>query len=493
MRPPKAKEWERFLKNTARVRFWVDHSYQVEYRLSEQAVHDIASTRTALFIFPNVRRIAVGSSNLEPFIMCGNIEGLQLMFMATEFPGIKIPPALESIEERLCGLHELAITYQSTNVPAFDEELAKLLRVLSNLRHLTLPLGCLDASLARIVSQHQHLNTLECDADPPLIRYPTEPEARLLYVANLPPLQEGAFPKLNTFAVSAPNLSDAALFLTQPGFPSRNLTKIWFHTEVIPTSTELNRILDDLIPVYPQLAALTLAFHRLLYVEEGVDVSLRGIPTLKINDILPITRFACLETFDISHPYPIEMDDTDMKALRSPHLKKLLLNPHPIVPKPTNLTLNAYTDLLLNCANLREVGLFVDATRPAPPPFLPRYFGSLLTGVYFGRSLLSLASDATSTVYPSIARFLASVLPSSCTWRWPGHADEFTAELQYRDDWLPGLTAYHQFEEFEQGWQTVEAMVRLIEEERRGNEDREKEIRRLRGEIAKLKGGERSG
>lgn len=401
-----------------------------------------------------------------------------------------VPYILKDIEERLPGLQELTIIYDERLLPRFDDELSGLFGRLRHLRCLSLPFGCLslpfgclNATFMQLVALHLQLEKISLG---PFSMYPTGSVVSPLYDPDVRPLPPDAFPSLRHLEFSTGTLSNAGTFLSQTGFPAGNLVSIWLHTEIIPSSSQLGVALEGLASICAGLQNLEVFLCGLVYDFDFALADLKTINTINLQDLAPLTRFPSLRSFIISHPYPIATNsDADLSTVVSPLMTCIKLNPHPIVPGPTNLTLGAYAFLMEHYPRLQEIGLFVDAEKPVPTPAPSSR--RLTAKVHVGSPPLPITADAPITVYPAIARFLASIFSASSTWVYPDE-EVFTAEAIDKEDWLPELTEKHETEKYLNGWKAIETMIRLVEWGRENEGDRNApEMQRLREEIARLK------
>lgn len=380
------------------------------------------------------------------------------------FPSPHIPSTLDSIRERLIHLEYVNICLENESIRIPDECLIALFKSLSRLKYLSLPILCLNLPIIVALSGHPRLQAINCDLEPPFVLHTHQVSSRPTLCSD-EPLDVGAFPSLKIIQFSIGKIMHATSFLTMPHFPLRNLASLWIHVRSAPSSKSVEIFLEDLVPTSPLLEELSLAFHRIIY--SASKNNFDTIPHLHIHHLFPFLRFPRLNSFTVTHPYPIQMTDADVIkiATNSPLLEVLSLNPIPIVTAPTTLTLGSLLPLALHCPSLRKVGLYLDASVSIPLPAINRLNTSSME-LSLGRSPLSTTVDAAVTTYPSIAEYLASFLSHSSTWTWPD-AERYTAEVKKPEEWLPAFaTDYHDWEEYERGWKVIEAMTHLILKDR---------------------------
>lgn len=360
------KDWQRFMRNSHRVREWVEHAGGTRYILSDSALKAISASRTALVVFPKMREMLITSATFEPLFMSPSTTSLQLILLPIS--GDRNPTVLENIASRMPQIQQLDILYVSKTAP-YDDELLELLQSLTMLTQVRLPFQYFDASVARTLSGAQHLQYVYLDSELPIITYPSGATPRPLTRPDRP-LIENPFPSLHYFSLSTPNLHDIITFASQPAQPLRNLESLWIHSPQISPAQAVRNFLEALVLASPVLGRLELHLHDFVYKNGN---ALRQVQPLTAEDILPILHFEKLFVFRIAHPYPIQLNDGDVHeiATRWPHMQKLHLNPNPVIPMETTLTLSAIIPLLLNCPNIYSISLFLDATQTTPTALEP--------------------------------------------------------------------------------------------------------------------------
>lgn len=451
-------DWVPFLVNTARVRKWLDYSCSSAFLLSREPLNDIAISRPATPIFPNLSEILIGTRELEPFYMGSSVRCLDLVVDNVSVS--RTTWVLRNVADCLPDLTELTISYLDRDTPNYDDPIVDLLRNLSKLRQVTLPILCLNAAIACTLARHQDLRAIRFDVGAPIAFYTCSQETRFLFNPTHP-LPSGGFPSLRLLEFSAPNLNDAASFLFQSESPLSNLKQLSVHTRVVPSSEDIDQFIARLATDCPGLHDLTLAFHALKY-RNGAQLS--HIPHLELQHILPASRIKDLASLVIRHPHPIDMNDDDVGNLAAdcPRLRTLHLNPYPIVTTRPTTSLLALKHLADHCPTLTSVGLYIDGTLPPQP--IPMLSRRLRVSLALGHSPLFMSDDASVKDYPMIVQYLASVLSNSCVWHWQD--DVFVAQVSNRKAWLPEMTVYHDLDGYERGWKVVAAMTKMLLEDR---------------------------
>lgn len=438
-----------------------------KYRLSPGALWDIRFTCPTANIFPRLRVITAGTSELEPLLMSNSVKVLFLMFnyhmSYTDFLSARrFRSVIDNIRGHMPDLRILKIACDKP-IPNLDDELLSLLESASEIKHLQLSPQCFNASIAQTLSCFKYLRTVTMDTDDPIGPWPCTIPSLCSADKRLGP---NAFPSLHRLEFSPCNIEDAWGFLSQPDFPFRNLKILFIHTTTIPGPAHVQALLEGFNSICTALTTLTLSFHEFEY-RDGNNLLLT--PRLNMQHLMPFVHSRTLTYFAFSHPYPIEMTDHDASeiATHCQRFKSLLLNPHPVVTTPTSLTLKALKIFITRCPHLRELGLYLDASVYIPPavPLHANVPHPLPIDLNLGRSRLPIAPISPLMVYCSIAEFCASILSPSCVWVWP-EDDGFYPELKNAGLWLAGLGGHNDLMEYENGWKIVASMTEAILQER---------------------------
>lgn len=215
-------------------------------------------TRTAAYIFPNMRQVAVGTLDFEPLLMANSV--------------------------------------------------VDLLRNLPKLTQLSLPPLCLDFSILKALSRHEKLVAIIIDNESPVYPHASTSTSRALFHRDHP-LAPDAFPSLKEMAFSAVTVHDARTFLLQAAFPLSNMTALAIHVRVVPPSTDAGELFDGIGSTCPGLRGFDIAFHELKY---SAANELRSIPRLPCQHLLPLIQLLRFDYLAVRHPYPIEKPDADI-------------------------------------------------------------------------------------------------------------------------------------------------------------------------------------
>lgn len=382
---------------------------------------------------------------------------LHLIISSTSFPRL-----VRSVRDKASHVKSLRIK-SYCSLPRHETDLVELLRSLQHLEYINLPLGYFSTNLARELQHHKSLKVITQNLS--LLRTVSDGEEQ--FPSSVPsPLDPNAFPSLEILAFSTDTISNASAFLTPTVLPSHRLEELWLHIASHPQPKHVEGFLNMLSESFTSLQILTLDFFQLNY-DADDEEAFNGLPVLMYRDFLPLLRFKQLAQFEITHPYPIEMNDQQAAELASrwPHLARLSLNPRPLIPSKTSLSLSAFLSFVIHCPSLWSIGLYVDATLPVPAePVNIRPHEEL--DICVGRSALPLDSNAPTTFYPKVARFLSTYLVPRSQWDWPNMSTEFYPDVEGPSTWLNEIADYPKVEEYEQAWKCIQGMTSLILEER---------------------------
>lgn len=415
-----------------------------------------------LSIFPNLVKITGNSATLEPLLMGPSVQELCLTVLPSN--GHRNLIVLENIRDRMPQIQFLDLIY-TANTGSHDKALVDLLQNLPQLREVCLPARFFDASVAQALSYHRNLKSIACDMKTP---YPAQSGNPRELVQPEPPLCPKAFPSLKEIQLSSPDLTSTTKFLFQPGFRPWDLTFLSIQSSV-PPSGVLDKFVAALARECNSLKTLDISLHRLTYagVEHFGDAS-----RLEFQDIRCVVNFKQLTSFSICHPFSVEVTDEDVAQLASlwPHLVSLYLNPRPIVPDSPRLTLRSLNALTSMCPNIEEIGLYLRVDQsliphPLDPPAVAPMSDVLLC---LSSSPLAMDGDARWNMYPTLARYIASLPVKSCRWSWSTEESTYSPKLLNKDDWIEELAEHGETEDYEDEWRVVAAMTNLIFRDRHG-------------------------
>lgn len=459
-------DWWHFIHNSPRVRRLIFPHYGGKYGLTSSALLEIASTRTIPVIFPNLLELSAGSYEFDVMFTAPFAHAFDLFLNTQQQSSARmpIPTLLRHIPERMPHLSELFIESDAM-VHGYDNEFAGALAFLLNLRIVTLPLYSFSPAVCMALSGLPQVQYIMRNHQEPKPQRGDEIAQKTF--PNLA-LHPNAFPSLIYIALSSHCIVDARRVLLNPHFPTFRLATLKLHIPFSLDPVDVRGFLDSLAETASSsLRKLVLEFVKADY---RLKEEVAKITPLRFEHILPATRFKHLFQLTITHTYPIELTDNDVKQLLEPwtNIEHLFLNPHPVITTAPSLTLAALKHLAKNCRTLNSVGLYVDASRPIPSI---ECIAPLRTWKQFWIGCSPLPpKSAMSSTYPPIVKFCAQLLHDDVEWKWKGDWETDQAEeirSKVTGSWLFGVRGYVDVEKMEKGWRIIEMMTRMMLEERR--------------------------
>lgn len=300
----------------------------------------------------------------------------------------------------------------------FEDEVSILLRGLSRLQKISLPIYCLTSRLLTELSRLQQLEAITL-GDPAR----ADPGDRADVTELIPAFANDAFPALRSLSFGAQVANATQLLLSSP-FPSR---LIELHLKSVVTATpeslrELFMVIRDRCISLVELSVdyIIAPDSPLLFPPPPLDQR----PSLEC--FRPLFYARSLRVFELRWDYALNLtdDDIDEFARNWPSLESLQLNAEP-VPEANGpgLTLRALLPFARHCPNIRHLGLHIDATTV---PSLHRHPHHQDLPPFRRLQTLAVGLSAIARAEP-VTLFLSQILPLSCTvcygLRWPDAFD----------------------------------------------------------------------
>ena len=404
-------DWSRFMHYASRVRT-LSVEPDVDSILSGPFVFDeVARSRTTLNILPKL-------ASFTWLSLDGNRLRMSLMFMhdnIKEFavtlvpsPGYSIGTFFQEIKLRMPRLTHLDLRF-SFPVREIQNDLCRLLEGLPKLQKLTMPRFTLTSKVIETLSLLPDLAFIQFEYLEQGCGDPAD-------IGNWSPaLQEGAFPALYDFTISA-QIPQMLRFVQAPFFPC-NLKSFYFHILNTTNPAFLHEFLTVVAEGCPVLSELYLDFvgtpSPIVYTKDPADGDLVTWHTLR-----PVLKCPNLTTFHFRWDTPLLLSHADVAELAAawPALEVLVLNNEAPPtssrrPPAPALTLDALLPFAQHCPRLRELGLCVSAETSVPPG------GSAVPALTPFRALRTLAVGlsriAAGQVEP-VALFLSQLCPLGC-------------------------------------------------------------------------------
>ncbi|TCD63646.1 hypothetical protein EIP91_005163 [Steccherinum ochraceum] len=350
-----ASDWERFSRYARRVRILAHNEDSVKF-VSSLAFDEIARTRATLQILPNL-------GSLTWLTHTSQRMRFSLMFMherVNEFiaslhlhDDYPIATFFNEVVLRMPHLTALDLRFDF-GVSEIEAAIVELLGGLPKLKSVIFPLYTLTSRIVQQLSKLPHLGTIQFEFKE------DQGQGQVEDIMNfVPHLEEGAFPTLFDLSLSA-RLSDITAFLGHMHGPT-HLTHLYAH---VITSAHPDEVMHFLTTISENCQQLTHLYIDYMASPGGVIPAPQ--PRLTWNALRPVLTLPNLIVFEMRWDLPIVLSQANVTEIASkwPSLEVLLLNCEPLDPSEDGtLTLDALLPFARHCPNLRELGLYLDATR----------------------------------------------------------------------------------------------------------------------------------
>lgn len=285
-----------------------------------------------------------------------------------------------------------------------ESDLITLLHELPKLKQVIFPLYTLTSKITETLSKLQHIGVIQFEFKE------SQGQGEVEDVLHFAPrLDEGAFPALWDLSLSA-KLEDITAFLGNINGPT-NLTTLYVHVLTPTDPDQFTRFLDTLAENCQLLTHLYVDYMKSPDIPE--DEMQKSTERLTWNALRPLLALPNVTVFEMRWDLPIRITQSEVEELASkwPSLEVLLLNCEPLDPtEVSTLTVHALLPFARHCPNLRELGLYIDATRaedgdaaalgPSVKPF---------------KSLARLCMGLSAISAPGpVALFLSRLCPLEC-------------------------------------------------------------------------------
>lgn len=443
---------------------------------------EIARTRLAFNIFPNLRELAWLTDDFKRVRLC-------IMFMHDSVTHLtvslsrnttySISSFVGEVVLRMPTLTHLDLRF-TTPASSLESELSTLIRGVPKLQRIILPLFTITNRMIEELSKLSSLGTIQFEF------MPYQGRGSLEDISNLcPTLEDGAFPALWDLSLSA-KLPDAYKFLSSK-FGPKNLTSFYVH---VLSTAEPSEVTDFLTAVADNCPLLTHLYIDLLI--STTDETSEVAPTkerLAWNDIQPVLSLTNLVSFELRWDRPLQVTQENIEeiAVKWPSLKVLLLNCEPTVPaEPSSLTLHALLPFARHCPKIEELGLYISASGeeadlPLPSSVDIRPFKSL--------KRLCMGLSRISDPGP-VALFLSQVCPPGCEVTsgvtWPEGFGVMEGTLNADNLSEVQTQAQTWWKHWQETNRTLPLLTRLRKEEREKRKALEMEVEDLRMRCAVL-------
>ncbi|GJJ07537.1 hypothetical protein Clacol_001739 [Clathrus columnatus] len=392
-------DWVRFMRHARRIRS-LEHSDR-RVTLDPSVFMALGISRPVFDILPNLRYLrwsAHGENALAHAVLFMSPSLASFEVFALSFAPRGIGTFFQTLQERSPHLRFFYL-HAIGSVAPVESFLAGFLKSLTYLEVIQLPCYWQTRNVVTALSTLKHLRSVR-----------THVPSRTIYRGQTREVEDirtitftdGCFPALKTFYIDGRRLSEIEHLLRKPHAP-KHLTTLTIMSLQIENSAALHDFIKVLAELCPSLRHIVLA----LYVSETSNP-----PSIINFDVIrPILDFPRLVGFKITHKEPLQITEDDIKemAMNWHALETLHLCHDPYILEAENIDSGLSPDCLLSfaehCPNIKELGLYINATRwnrneDLPPT--PRPFGRLQR----------LHVGVSRVTHPNvIARFLSDICP----------------------------------------------------------------------------------
>ncbi|THH29010.1 hypothetical protein EUX98_g5183 [Antrodiella citrinella] len=468
-------DWERLSRYSRRVRALV-HGPDWPKPVSTLAFDEVARSRPTLHILPNLRSLAwltLDSDGMRSSLMFMHEHIVQ--FSASLYRNIEYPLSdyFKEVVLRMPHLTHLDLRFDFA-VHHVEPDLIALVRGLPKLKQVIFPLYSLTTRIVQAMSTLPHLGTIQFEFKDSQGQGDVED---VLHFA--PKLREGAFPALWDLSLSA-RLQDVTTLLNNAYGPT-NLTTLYIHVLTPTQPDEVTRFLNALAENCQLMTHLYLDYMTSSMVQAQDDPDLH--PRLSWDALRPLLALPNLVVFELRWDQPIQITQADIEEIapKWPSLEVFLFNCEPLDPsEESTLTVHALLPFARHCPKLRELGLYIDATK-----ITDEDAAALGPSVKPFKSLERVCMGLSSISDPGpVALFLSRLCPLTCELTsgvtWPeGFGMAETSTNRERLDALQTKAAVW-WEKWAEASKVLPLLTKLRIQERDARAEMEKEVEDLR-------------
>ncbi|KAF4622564.1 hypothetical protein D9613_009615 [Agrocybe pediades] len=461
-RLPESADWRRFEKYAKRVRKLTYHSSS-RRNLSGSAFDVVARTRTRLDILPNMHTLIwSGPPSFSIIFMHSRVK---FFSVALDTNDEFLQPYFHDLVSRMPHLTTLNIQ-SSIPMRQIEPKMVELLLALPKLQKVVFPRFYFTTKIVETLSTLEQLGTMEFQYDQE--QGVGKPEDVQDFT---PTLVEGAFPALFDMSTNV-RYNDAARFLNLPYAP-RNITSLFIDSTDLEHPSAMYDVLSIIAENCKSLKLLALVSLRESFDDDPPDEGM----SITLDTIKPAFKLQHLTSLDITHQFPLLLDQKDMETIAStwPSMESILLNPDPVHLSEPDLTLEALLPFAQHCPQLKQLGLYIDATscsNLATPTVRFKALSLLAMGVS------PIADDSPVSLYLSQLLPLGCIVGCGVTW---DEADAFRLNLS------PRFTLWHTVDDL------LPLLIKLRIEERERTKHMEHELDDLRMRTKVISGREQLG
>ncbi|KAH8091795.1 hypothetical protein BXZ70DRAFT_469086 [Cristinia sonorae] len=362
-----SQDWDRFARYARRVRSLTKSKHtdasgrtSAHFKTpSASAFDEVARSRpSSSHLLPHLRALAwlaESDTEMRYSIMFMHERIVDFTVQLHDSRDYPVAMYLKEVALRMPNITHIDLRYGDTT-DIEESDVVELLRDLPKLKRVIFPLYSLTSKVISQLSQHPDLGVVQFEFN--LSQGAADVEGVLHFA---PELQEGAFPALWDISLSA-RLSDITAFLNDINGPA-NLTLLYVHVLTPTTPDEITQFLNVVVENCQCLTNLYLD-----YMSSSIIVEEPETPPARITweTLRPLLSIPNLVVFEMRWDLPIQITQQEVEeiAMKWPSLEGFLLNCEPVnSSEESTLTLEALLPFARHCPELRELGLYLNASR----------------------------------------------------------------------------------------------------------------------------------
>lgn len=457
--------FQRFLINCQRTRRFDNSPLSEGPELLSSSRRIIQYLGKGIQIFPHLTYLAVSDESMVPLFMSSTVT--ELVWVFNHPPGRSVVSAIQDVDQVIQHMPHISTLSLLGDCLAlnFNTEVIDLCTKLTYLHTVILSRHTLSPLLLQTLMRKPTMSSIEIDTASINFQHQYPTSARSASCRWLDPAAR--FPmecmtKLLAFGITLPDIHLCHSFFASGPVPTIRLQRIQLFLSYPQLSLEpqLRNFLHDLCDWSPNLSSLELT----MVVDAHFPSELAQIDHLSFHTIEPLLQLSQLQTLIFVHSYPIQITDSEAGVLARgwPEIRRLELNPNPVVLDSTSTTLRAITAFARWCPRITHLSLYLDGTVPVTGDSAYSF------GLTFRVLNLGASSCPTNTGSDSlwhIAEFLSQTLPSETYIRTglfdaPDNVQQFIPDANGNLIIMPPLHLL----QFDQCWDNIASMRKCFRE-----------------------------
>jgi hypothetical protein len=315
------------------------------------------------------------------------------------FPHSPPRPYFQDIVARMPNLTHLDLRMHVA-MSEIEADVLELFRGLPKLQQVILPNYHFTTKVVEELSKLPHLGTFQFEYGDEQ-GYGSPDDVQLFS----PSLSQGAFPSLFDISLTA-KLADVNRFMNT-SFAPTNITSLYVDSPSL-TPESPSTIHDFLKTIADNCQLLKSLYLAILNDFRSLASEPSSEEQVTFETLRPLLNCANLVIFEMTHEFPLNLTlgDIDELASKWPSLESLVLNCEPPNLHHSSLGLDALLPFARHCQELRQLGLFLNASSAEIPPLHD-------TKPFRKLGKLSVGTSRIVEAGP-IALFLSELCPLGC-------------------------------------------------------------------------------